>query len=553
MDKDLEKLIDVFNAYKGCKGFPLEDAIFQTFIKIKEMNFTPNPKHYYEMPLDLSLNLINLLYKQYRTNNPATNIYDFTRPMPNTPSDIKDFLDPSKHFIDPLVVILVAFKNDIRGNFKGKICRYNTEKGFAITIREEFSKLYSGTGFNPQSNSSSKDTKDSVNESANKDKTNNKDSKQGNKGRKCIVFPSYTELLGHILKDSPFSHINGAMESKSSSSVFPHLFRFPVGSSFFKPFVFYKVPKESPKELNTEKKEDSAQDTDAGKQINEALHNDIIEKAIELYKFYKSAGYPDDFTLSIASCLITFNNVKLHRADYIKMPYEMAIGLIDHSIKVCKRSNPEFSTNQEFWSLCGLKSYLKLKSKDDTIDKYEKLQPSPNDKPNAESNDATTESIRRILYGSGMKLGQLDPSQHVHGLSLNPKMLLCDVDLGNMADSFSAEVISKYDKPVEAEQPKPQPPTKDETILEEAARILGGDRQADYGDPVRNFINIAKEVNRWCGTELSPLDCVNVHIATKTCREQFRHKRDNQVDLVAYQEIKRRIIDWCATHDWKTE
>lgn len=98
-----------------------------------------------------------------------------------------------------------------------------------------------------------------------------------------------------------------------------------------------------------------------------------------------------------------------------------------------------------------------------------------------------------------------------------------------------------------------QPPTKEESILEEAARILGGDRQADYGDPVRNFINIAKEVNRWCGTELSPLDCVNVHIATKTCREQFKHKRDNQVDLVAYQEIKRRIIDWCAVNDWKKD
>lgn len=86
------------------------------------------------------------------------------------------------------------------------------------------------------------------------------------------------------------------------------------------------------------------------------------------------------------------------------------------------------------------------------------------------------------------------------------------------------------------------PPNHPESILSEASRILSGDRQADYGDAVENFKNIAKEVSRWCGKELSALDCVNVMIAVKTCRERFKPKRDNRVDLVAYHMIRDLIL-----------
>lgn len=80
------------------------------------------------------------------------------------------------------------------------------------------------------------------------------------------------------------------------------------------------------------------------------------------------------------------------------------------------------------------------------------------------------------------------------------------------------------------------------SILHESATILGGDRQADYGDYVENFGNIAKEASRWSKKELTPLDCVNVMIAVKTTREQFNHKRDNLVDLAAYLQIRNDII-----------
>lgn len=80
------------------------------------------------------------------------------------------------------------------------------------------------------------------------------------------------------------------------------------------------------------------------------------------------------------------------------------------------------------------------------------------------------------------------------------------------------------------------------SILHESATILGGERQADYGDYVENFENIAKESSRWSKKDITALDCVNVMIAVKTTREQFNHKRDNLVDLAAYLQIRNDVI-----------
>lgn len=83
---------------------------------------------------------------------------------------------------------------------------------------------------------------------------------------------------------------------------------------------------------------------------------------------------------------------------------------------------------------------------------------------------------------------------------------------------------------------------KKDSILTEAQNILNGNRQADCGDAVENFKNIAKCASEWSGKELTALDCVNVMIAVKTKREQFKHKQDNLVDLTAYLEIRRMIL-----------
>ena len=85
--------------------------------------------------------------------------------------------------------------------------------------------------------------------------------------------------------------------------------------------------------------------------------------------------------------------------------------------------------------------------------------------------------------------------------------------------------------------------TKSETesILSEAERIVNGERQADYSDPVENFKHIAEIASAIRKKELTSEDCAIVMIAVKLARENFKHKRDNLVDLAGYVEILNRI------------
>lgn len=85
--------------------------------------------------------------------------------------------------------------------------------------------------------------------------------------------------------------------------------------------------------------------------------------------------------------------------------------------------------------------------------------------------------------------------------------------------------------------------TKSETesTLSEAERIVNGDRQADYSDPVANFRHISEIASAISKEELSPTTCCIVMIAVKLARENYKHKRDNLVDLAGYVEILNRI------------
>ena len=80
-----------------------------------------------------------------------------------------------------------------------------------------------------------------------------------------------------------------------------------------------------------------------------------------------------------------------------------------------------------------------------------------------------------------------------------------------------------------------------ESILSEAERIVNGDRQADYSDPVENFKHISAIASAILKKELTAEDCVVVLMAVKLARENYRHKRDNLVDLAGYTEILHRI------------
>lgn len=82
---------------------------------------------------------------------------------------------------------------------------------------------------------------------------------------------------------------------------------------------------------------------------------------------------------------------------------------------------------------------------------------------------------------------------------------------------------------------------KEESILQEADRILNGERDADYPDPVENFKHIAAIASAILKKDLTDEECCVVMLAVKLARENYRHKRDNVVDGVAYMEILSRI------------
>ena len=80
-----------------------------------------------------------------------------------------------------------------------------------------------------------------------------------------------------------------------------------------------------------------------------------------------------------------------------------------------------------------------------------------------------------------------------------------------------------------------------ESILSEAERIVNGERQADYSDPVANFNRIASIASAIMVKGITAEECCIVMIAVKLARENYKHKRDNLVDLAGYVEILNRI------------
>ena len=73
-----------------------------------------------------------------------------------------------------------------------------------------------------------------------------------------------------------------------------------------------------------------------------------------------------------------------------------------------------------------------------------------------------------------------------------------------------------------------------ESILEEAQRLITGERHEDYGDASIEFERIAVGWGIIINTNVSEKQVALMMIWLKTCREIAKDKRDNWVDMAGY-------------------
>tara|TARA_R100000544_G_C2173099_1_gene33199 strand:+ start:166 stop:444 length:279 start_codon:yes stop_codon:yes gene_type:complete len=78
-------------------------------------------------------------------------------------------------------------------------------------------------------------------------------------------------------------------------------------------------------------------------------------------------------------------------------------------------------------------------------------------------------------------------------------------------------------------------------LLEEAKKLIGGDRQNDYGDKLKNHQNIADLWSVFLKTKITAHDVAICMALVKIARLMNQHKKDNYIDLAAYGAIAGEI------------
>ena len=73
-----------------------------------------------------------------------------------------------------------------------------------------------------------------------------------------------------------------------------------------------------------------------------------------------------------------------------------------------------------------------------------------------------------------------------------------------------------------------------ETILEEAQKLVYGERARSYGSAAESYGRIAKMFSTLTGKEMLPSEAAMFMILVKLDREQYSPKRDNRVDGAGY-------------------
>jgi len=92
--------------------------------------------------------------------------------------------------------------------------------------------------------------------------------------------------------------------------------------------------------------------------------------------------------------------------------------------------------------------------------------------------------------------------------------------------------------------------TENETILQEAQRLVYGDREAAYSHPYTDFTRIASVWSGYLdGHPITPSDVAQMMVLLKVCRARVDivhgrpPKRDSLVDTAGYAECASRVAE----------
>ena len=78
-------------------------------------------------------------------------------------------------------------------------------------------------------------------------------------------------------------------------------------------------------------------------------------------------------------------------------------------------------------------------------------------------------------------------------------------------------------------------------LLKEAIKLVGGDRQEEYGDKLTNHKNIADLWSIFLKKEIDPHDVAICMALVKVARLMNQHKKDSYLDMAAYAAIAGEI------------
>ncbi len=78
-------------------------------------------------------------------------------------------------------------------------------------------------------------------------------------------------------------------------------------------------------------------------------------------------------------------------------------------------------------------------------------------------------------------------------------------------------------------------------LLDEAKKLIGGDRQEDYGDKLKNHQNIADFWSVFLQKEITAHDVAICMALVKVARLMNQHKKDSYLDMAAYAAIAGEI------------